>query len=301
METQAIIEINDLCKNYGTFAALDHLSLRVMPGDFYAFIGPNGAGKSTTIRILLGLIQKTSGQAQILGYPCQPSQSDLLKHIAYLPSESAFYPHLKVKEVLRLAAKLQGLQSTDETKRLCHLFELNPQLKISELSLGNRKKVSIVCALQHQAQVYIFDEPTSGLDPLMQERFWQELQQRNQAGATVFVSSHVLSEVQKYCHKAAFIRQGQIILEDTISHLVQSAAKRVILHGISQFDSIEGMSQVTCQGESISFLYQGSVARLLDHLRPFQDRLLDLQIQELSMEELFRHYYNQGKQEVSQS
>ena len=201
------IETIHLTKYYGKARGIADISLSVEEGDFFGFIGPNGAGKSTTIRTLLGLITATDGSARIFGQDIQTQQTALLGEIGYLPSETMFYHGMRVKDVLRLSADLHKKDCGKEAEKLCRRLDLDTSRKIDELSLGNRKKVGIVCAMQHRPRLYILDEPTSGLDPLMQREFYALLQERSREGATVFLSSHVLSEVQRYCRHAAVIRE----------------------------------------------------------------------------------------------
>ena len=168
-------------------------------GSCFGFIGPNGAGKSTTIRTLLGLIAPTSGSAEVMGLDCVRDRTAILAQVGYMPSEAAFYPEMRVSQVIRLSADLRKKDCRAEAAELCRDLELDTRKKIRELSLGNRKKVSIVCAMQHRPRLYVLDEPTSGLDPLVQRAFWSQVERRRQEGAAVFLSSQVLYEVQRYC------------------------------------------------------------------------------------------------------
>ena len=208
------IEITGLTKYYGKNRGVEDLSLTIPEGDFFGFMGPNGAGKSTTIRVLLGLISPTSGTARLLGEKPGP---EVLKRVGYLPSETAFWPGMKVKDVLKFSADLRGVDCTAAARDLCRRLELDVDRRVEELSLGNRKKVGIVCALQHDPELYILDEPTSGLDPLVQREFFALLKERNARGATIFLSSHVLSEVRRYCRNAAILREGRLVVRDAVA------------------------------------------------------------------------------------
>ena len=191
-----IIQTEHLTKYYGKARGIIDMNLSVEVGDIFGFIGPNGAGKSTAIRTLLGLISPTSGNARIFDKDIIHGCIDILSRIGYMPSEAMFYHGMKVDEILHLSASLRQKNCRTEIRRLCERFELNTKKKVEELSLGNRKKVSIVCAFMHQPDLYILDEPTSGLDPLMQKAFFELIHERNKEGATIFLSSHVLSEIQ---------------------------------------------------------------------------------------------------------
>ena len=196
----SIIKTEGLTKFYGKARGIVNVDLSVEEGDLFGFIGPNGAGKSTTIRILLGLISASEGRAEIFGKDIVKNKVEILKDIGYLPSEAIFYHGMKVKDILELSAKLRGADCSSEAARLCERLELDTTRKVDELSLGNRKKVGIVCAFQHKPRLYILDEPTSGLDPLMQREFYNILKERTEEGATAFLSSHILSEIQRYCN-----------------------------------------------------------------------------------------------------
>ena len=214
-----MIRTDHLTKNYGKARGVTDLTLQVPEGSCFGFIGPNGAGKSTTIRTLLGLLSPTSGSARVLGLDCVREKEKILAQVGYMPSEAMFYPNMRVSEVIRLSAGLRKLDCGAEAAALCGALELDTRKRIRELSLGNRKKVSIVCAMQHRPRLYILDEPTSGLDPLMQRAFWAELENRRREGATVFLSSHVLYEVARYCDRAAILREGRLIAEGTTAEL----------------------------------------------------------------------------------
>ncbi|MBD5170357.1 MAG: ABC transporter ATP-binding protein [Oscillibacter sp.] len=214
-----VIYITNLTKTYGKSRGVTDLTLHVPAGGCFGFIGPNGAGKSTTIRTLLGLISPTAGSARVLGLDCVKDRTAILARVGYMPSEAMFYPEWRVSEVIRLSADLRKKDCGQEAAALCEALELDVRKKIRELSLGNRKKVSIVCAMQHRPELYILDEPTSGLDPLVQRVFWSELEARRREGATVFLSSHVLYEVQRYCDRAAIIREGRLLVEGTTAEL----------------------------------------------------------------------------------
>ena len=206
-----IIKTARLTKYYGKARGILDLDLSVEQGEFFGFIGPNGAGKSTTIRTLLGLIAPTSGSAKIFGKDITKEKESILRNIGYLPSEAVFYQGMRVKDVLKLSADLRKKDCTQEARRLCDRLQLDMSQKVDELSFGNRKKVAIVCALQHRPELLVLDEPTGGLDPLMQKEFFDILRERNRDGATVLLSSHILSEIQRNCTRAAIIRDGRIL------------------------------------------------------------------------------------------
>ena len=285
----ALIKTTKLTKYYGKSRGIIDLDLTVSQGEFFGFIGPNGAGKSTTIRTLLGLIAPTSGSAMIFGRDVTKEKESILRDIGYLPSEALFYQGMKVKDVLKLSADLRKKDCTVESKLLCEHLQLDTSRKIAELSFGNRKKVAIVCALQHRPDLLVLDEPTSGLDPLMQKEFFDILRERNREGTTIFLSSHVLSEIQRNCTRAAIIRDGKIIACDSVDALSKTNAKRITVHGSIDLEHLSGIRDRKATRNSVSFLYNGDMGRLLRTLSSGQ--VDDLTVTEPDLEEVFLHYY----------
>ncbi len=272
------ISIQNLTKHYGKNRGVGNLSLSVEKGDIYGFLGPNGAGKSTTIRSILGLLRFQEGSIRIFDMDVRKDRGKILKEIGYMPSEAMFYPSMKTKEVIRLAADMRGMDCRKEAAMLCERLKVEPDKRIEELSLGNRKKVSIVCAMQHRPGLFIFDEPTSGLDPLMQAEFFKLILEYNEQGTTCFLSSHVLSEIKKYCRHAAIIKEGTLICSDTVENLTKSNAKRI--HMIRD-------------GEEEDFVYQGDLNALFAGFAGHD--IEDITIEEPGLDEIFMHYY--GKEE----
>ncbi len=283
------IKTTSLTKYYGRARGITDMNLTVEQGDFFGFIGPNGAGKSTTIRTLLGLTSPSEGSAQILGMDISRQKEEILSHVGYMPSEASFYRNMRVRDVIDFSAELRRRDCRAEARNLCERLELDVNKKIRELSLGNRKKVSIVCALQHMPEVCILDEPTSGLDPLMQREFYSILEERNKNGATIFVSSHILSEVQRYCRHAAVIREGRLLVSDSTQNLGHTDTKRVRLRGAKLPLELPDMKDVQTDGDSVSFLYGGILKDLLHVLARLS--LTDVSITEPDLEEIFMHYY----------
>ncbi len=283
------IETFELTKYYGQTRGIEGVSLSVEKGKFFGFIGPNGAGKSTLIRTLLGLISLTSGRAEILGRDITTHKIENLREIGYLPSIASFWKGMRVGEMLKFAADMRGVDCTKEAKRLCERLDLDTERKIDELSFGNKKKVAIICALQHKPSLYILDEPTGGLDPLMQQEFFNILKERNRDGATVFLSSHVLSEIKKYCDKAAIIREGGILLSDSVDNLAHTGVKKVSVRGVANLPLLAGISDIKKEDERISFLYSGEVSELLSTLSALNPT--DVNIGDPELDEIFINYY----------
>ncbi|MBO4418618.1 MAG: ABC transporter ATP-binding protein [Oscillospiraceae bacterium] len=285
------IRTDKLTKYYGKARGIIDLSLSVEEGEFFGFIGPNGAGKSTTIRTLLGLLSPTSGAASVFGMDIVREKEGILRRVGYLPSEAFFYPKMRVRDLLKFSADLRKTDCSAEAARLCERLQLDTERKIDELSFGNRKKAAIVCALQSKPNLLILDEPTGGLDPLMQREFFDILRERNRDGATIFFSSHVLSEVQRNCSRAAVIRQGKIIACDSVSGLSEASAKRVTVHGLVDLSRLDGVKDKQEGLNSVSFLYSGDMPHLLGCLTAGQ--ITDLTIAEPDLEEVFLHFYEE--------
>jgi len=283
------IAAKGLTKYYGKTRGIEGLDLSVEEGEFFGFIGPNGAGKSTTIRTLLGLITPNRGEAKIFGKDIRTEKKAILRETGYLPSEALFYPGMKVKEVLRLSANLRNKDCSVAAEMLCERLKLDPSRKVEELSFGNRKKVGIICALQSEPRLLILDEPTGGLDPLIQHEFFEILRERNRKGTTVFLSSHVLSEIRRYCGRAAVLRDGSVIACDSVEALSRTNARRILLRGEAVLEGLEGIRDLKRSGDGVSFLYGGDLGALLGRLA--EGKITDLSVTEPELEEIFLHYY----------
>lgn len=286
------IKTSKLTKFYGKSRGIAGLDLTVNEGEFFGFIGPNGAGKSTTVRTLLGFISPTEGTAKIFGLDIVKDREAILQMVGYLPSEAAFYPGMRVKDALKLSADLRKMDCGTEAKELCERLQLDTSRRVDELSFGNKKKVSIVCALQHRPRLLVLDEPTGGLDPLMQKEFFDILRERNRQGATVFLSSHVLSEIQRNCTHAAIIREGRIVACDTVDALSKTNAKRVTVRGNVEPGELEGVRDIKKADGATGFLYGGDINGLIRFLS--SSEISDLTVTEPDLEEIFLHYYEKG-------
>lgn len=287
-----VIETKGLTKYYGKSRGIIDLNLSVAEGEFFGFIGPNGAGKSTTIRTLLGLINKSGGTAEIFGKSIETSKKEILSEVGYLPSEAVFYSGMKVKDVIRLSADLRKKDCKKEAKDLCERLGLDTEKRVEELSFGNRKKVAIVCALQHKPRLCVLDEPTGGLDPLMQRAFFTILKERNAEGATIFLSSHILSEIQRNCTRAAIVREGKLIACDSVEALSKTNAKRIHIDGNADISALKNVRDIQKRDDGISFLFSGDINEFLQLVSKF--RINDLSISEPDLEEIFMHYYLDG-------
>ncbi len=205
----SIIEIKDFVKSYGKFTAVKGIDLSVPKGQIVGFVGKNGAGKSTTLRTMLSMLNPTQGNITILGLDSEKDSKEIKRRVSYVPSESAFYDNITCEKLLSFALGFTET-SAEEMRELSDYFELDLLKKINELSFGNRKKLSLIQGFIKNAELLVFDEPTNGLDPLMQNKFFELLIKEKQAGKTIFLSSHNLTEIEKYCDKVAIIVAGEI-------------------------------------------------------------------------------------------
>jgi len=290
-----VIEITDLSKSYGKARGIEHVNLEISEGEIFGFIGPNGAGKSTTIRILLNLIFPTSGSAKIMGMDVIKETKKIKRQVGYIPSDANAYPFMKVHEFLKYSKRFYGIENgEDRIAELTDLFELDPERKIGDLSLGNRKKVSIVQSLLHSPKLLIMDEPTTGLDPLMQAILFEVLRSENRKGMTIFFSSHILNEIQLLCKRVAIIKEGKIIKLEDIETLRRRQLKKVHIgfggkENGSDFN-IRGIEEpVTRLDGTFTFMFSGNINELIVLLAA--KKITDLTIEEPSLEEIFMHYY----------
>lgn len=285
------IETNNLCKSYGKSRGIIDVNLKIEYNEVFGFIGPNGAGKSTTIRTILNFIFPTSGRAKILGFDCIKESKKIRELIGYLPSEVNYYDDMKISELLKYSGDFYNKDCSKRIKELSDIFEVDSSKKINELSLGNKKKVGIIQALLHEPKLIILDEPTSGLDPLMQKTFFEVLKEENKKGATIFFSSHILSEVQEMCNKVAIIKEGKILKTEEISKLRDAQFKKVMINFNNEISDINipGAINAVKLGTSVKFLYNGDINNLIDNLH--KNKIKNLTIEEPSLEEIFMHYY----------
>lgn len=273
-----VVEIQNLTKNYGKNRGISDVSFSVEKGDIFGFLGPNGAGKSTTIRAMLGMIKKDAGIIRLLGREIKTGsdQESVLQEIGYMPSEAMFYPNMTVRDTMKLAADVRERDCAGEAEKLCERLQVDVNKKISELSLGNRKKVSIVCAMQHRPALFIFDEPTSGLDPLMQAEFFALIQEYVADGATCMLSTHVLPEVKKYCKHVGVMKEGKLLLVDEVEKITKTNMKKI--HMIRD-------------GKEEEFIYKGALNDLYKELQGHD--IGDILIEDPPLEEIFIHFYQE--------
>jgi ABC-2 type transport system ATP-binding protein len=292
---EPIIDITDLSKFYGKARGIEHINLEINEGEIFGFIGPNGAGKSTTIRILVNMIFPTGGSARIMGMDVIREKKKIMSRIGYIPSDANAYTAMTVNEFLNYCIRFYQVQNSGKRiSELSEMFELDLNRKIADLSLGNRKKVSIIQSMLHSPQLLILDEPTTGLDPLMQSVFFDLLRSENKKGMTIFFSSHILGEVQMLCKRVAIIKEGKIIQLEDIDNLRKKQLKKITVEFADKKDKdsfdLSGIeSVITSVGSMLFFMYSGDINELTGFLSG--KKILNLMIEEPSLDEIFLHYY----------
>ena len=270
------LRVSSLYKSFGKKSVVKGVDFSMQTGEVLGLLGPNGAGKSTTIRTLLGLIKKDAGKARIFGREIGSNKDFeyILKDVGYMPSEAMFYPEMKVSDTIKFAANVRRKDCDNEARMLCEKLQLDVNKKIEELSLGNRKKVSIVCAMQHKPKLFVFDEPTSGLDPLMQAEFFELINEYVKNGATCMLSTHVLSEVKNYCKHVGIMKEGKLLKVDEVSNITKTNAKKI---------------KIVRNGKLQEFIYKGDIKEIYKEIQG--DDIDDVLIEDPSLDEIFMHYY----------
>ena len=286
------IRAESLTKCYGGFAALDHLDLEVSAGEVVGFLGPNGAGKTTTIRLLLGLIRPTTGRCEIFGLDCERQSIEAHRRLAFVPGEANLWPSLTGAETLHLLGRVQG--QVDEVYRdeLIERFELDPSKKIRAYSKGNRQKVILIAALMVRPDLLVLDEPTTGLDPLMEQAFRHSIGEARDRGQTVFLSSHIMSEVEALCDRVGILRAGRLVEIGTLPqlrHLSALTVEATFRGSVPDLSAVQGVSAVAVEGQVVRCQVCGSVEPLLRVLAAAD--VSQLLSREPSLEELFLAQY----------
>ena len=292
----AVIQCEGLSKRYGSNYALRDLHLDVQEGEVLGFLGPNGAGKTTTIRLLLGLIRPTEGRASLFGLDAQRDAVAIHKRVAFVPGDNALWPNLTGEETMHLLAELHG--SVDEAYRseLIERFDFDPTKKARAYSKGNRQKIVLISAFASRADLMILDEPTSGLDPLMEQTFRECLAEAVERGQTIFLSSHILSEVEAVATRVAILRNGELVEEGTMDQLRIASSVKVEMTFATKPPSlarVKGVSNVVVDGKTVTCQVTGPMQPLLSALA--NHRVVDLLSREPSLEELFLSHYGHAE------
>lgn len=261
-----IIKTEGLTKRYGKVAALDHLDISVEKGEILGYLGPNGAGKTTTIRLLLGLIKPTEGTATIFGKEAQHNAAELHKQIAYVPGETSFWPAMTGAETLRFLSNIHGSVDLGYQSELIEKFEFDPNKKVRSYSKGNRQKIALIAALASRAELLIFDEPTSGLDPVMAKVFRDEVLVAKKNKQTVFLSSHMLEEVEELCDRVAVLRNGSLVelgTLDELRHLSAVTIEATFKTAPPDISHLQQVSKLVVKGNRLQANVAGSIDEVL--------------------------------------
>jgi len=285
------IVIDNVSKSYGKILALDKLNLSIKEGEIYGFIGPNGAGKSTTIRLMLNFLQTDKGNIFILGYSPKTDDVKIKQFTGYVSSDTFMYTDMKVSELFRFTESYYGVNSSGRTKELIEILEIDTQKKFEQLSFGNRKKVSVACALLHRPKLLILDEPSNGLDPVIRASLYELLKEEQKNGVTIFFSSHVLHEVYKFCSRIGLIREGVLIRETAASEFTDIGYRQVSIETDNNVDlsGLEGIAGVERRGSITQFMFSGNQNELIKMLGKIY--LNSVHIEEPDLETVFMHYF----------
>lgn len=297
----SLLKVTNLTKKFGKFTALDGVNIDVNEGEVYGFIGPNGAGKSTTIRVLLGILKATEGEARVFGKDAWADAVEIHKRIAYVPGDVNLWPNLTGGEVIDLFVKLRGGNNKSKREELIKKFDLDPTKKCRTYSKGNRQKVALVAAFSSEADLYILDEPTSGLDPLMEQVFQECVMDIKKEGKSVLLSSHILSEVEKLCDRVGIIRQGKIIETGSLSELRHLTRTNLLVETkqpITSLNELKGVHEIEEKDEAVSFQVDSEeLDTVIKHVSQFG--VVKLEIAPPTLEDLFmRHYEGDGQTET---
>ena len=297
-----IIEAERLTKYYGRHRGVEGLDLAVYEGEIFGYLGPNGAGKTTTIRLLLDLIRPTSGHARVFGTEASEDPASIHRRVGYLPGEFALYDRLTGGQTLEYFANLRGGVDPRYQAELIQRFDLDPGRRYREYSKGNKQKVGLIVALQHRPELLVLDEPTAGLDPLVQQTFFELLRETVAEGRTAFLSSHILSEVEKTCDRVAIIREGQLVAVDRVDSLRDLAHHQVELRfagepPVEAFASLPGVSDVVQDDHTLRMRVAGPVTPVVRAAAQYD--LVDFASREPSLEETFLAQYGREAVEVT--
>lgn len=295
----SVLHTTELTRSYGSRVGVERINLHVGPGEIFGFLGPNGAGKTTTIRLLMGLLKPDAGQARIMDIDCWVQSARAKQHLGYLPGDVRLYPWLTLQRAIGLVSRVRGESIAAHAHLLAERFELESKLPVRKMSRGTRQKLGLVMAMAHRPKLLILDEPTSALDPLVQLELAAILRESAEAGATVFFSSHTLSEVDNLCHRIAIVRRGRIIVDQPLDKLRERAPKQVEL--IYQSDAQPDDHELpSCLSEG-HWRGERWVGKLLGTAQPLVEwaatqPLVDISIGQPDLESVFHTlYHSQGE------
>lgn len=300
-----IIQANGLTKVYGSAAittrALDNLNLTVRQGEIFGYLGPNGAGKTTTIKLLLDLIRPTSGAAQLFTLDAKENSVEIHKRVGFLPGELNLWKGQSAQHVIQYIGRVRGMDDTRYAAELAERLQLDLRKKVRDYSTGNKRKLGLVIAMMHKPELLILDEPTSGLDPLMQQEFNQMMREVRTEGRTVFLSSHILGEVQAICDRVGILRDGQLKAIETVERLTRVDFRWIEMRfrdaipqsWAAHLREVEGVTEVTTNGNSLKLRLHNDLDPVLRVVS--EGYMQDMRVQEPTLEEIFLTYYDNGQ------
>ena len=294
MPNNKILTIEEFTKSYKDVIAVQDLTLEVERGEIYGFLGPNGAGKTTTIRTILNFVSPTSGSISVFGLDSVRDSIEIKKNIGYLAGDIALFENMKGTDALKYLTRLGKKSDWDYINELTERFEAITDRKIGSLSKGNKQKIGLIQAFMHKPDLIILDEPTSGLDPLMKQVFYDLILEIKNSGKTVFISSHDLTEVQKICDRAGFIKDGLLVASENIKNSVDINLRRYTVQFLKPpaeniLDGVSGVTEIITKGTQLTFTVRGEVGAALNAIS--ENNPIDLQEEETSLEDLFMKYY----------
>jgi ABC-2 type transport system ATP-binding protein len=292
-----IIQTQNLTKSYGKSRGIKDVNITVRKGDIFGFLGPNGAGKSTTIPTLLDFIRPSSGSATIFGLDCQKDTVQIKKRVGYIPGDFGLFGHMTGWKYLEYFGKVRGGYDAEATKALAHRLDIKPDRKMKEYSRGMRQKMAIIQAFMNDPDLIIMDEPTTGLDPLVQQTFMDMVQEKAREGTTIFMSSHVLSEVEKVCNRVAIIKEGQIATEEKVEDLRKKSGNVLQVRFAEEVNQevfkIPGVVNPTRLNGYYKMTVTANMETVLAEIA--RHKVADISIHQMTLEEIFMHYYEEAK------
>ena len=301
MNNNTVIDTAKLTKYYGKQLGIEDVDLEVKRGEVFGYLGPNGAGKTTTIRTLLDFIRPTRGSATVFGLDIRQSSVDIHRRVGYLNGELALYNNMTGEDLLKYLGNLRGGLDWKYVRELAARFQCDLSRRIQGLSLGNKQKLGLLQAFMHKPELLILDEPTNGLDPLMQHEFYDLLTETKKEGRTIFLSSHILPEVEKVCDRVGIIRQGKLVTVETIETLKSHSVRQLEIHFAraipkEKFSNVQGIRDILVQDKLLTCNVVGSLDALVKAAAQFE--VINIISHEPSLEDIFMTYYNEGKNNV---
>ncbi|MCM3734919.1 ABC transporter ATP-binding protein [Bacillus cytotoxicus] len=289
-----MLVVQNVTKQFSNGKGLFDISFQVKEGEVFGYLGPNGSGKSTTIRNLMGFIQPTSGTATIFGLDCWKDAAKIQRSVGYLPGEISFIEGMNGLEFLQLMQGMRGMKDNGRRDELIERFQFDVKTPIRKMSKGMKQKVGIVAAFMHDPEVFILDEPTSGLDPLMQQLFVDLILEEKQKGKTIFMSSHIFTEIERTCDRVGIIKDGKLLTVENI-HDLRAKQRQVIDVTVASHEELQSLKKTALQienvqGNTASIIVQGNYNELLQTLA--QHDVIGFQVRTMDLENIFMHYYD---------